>query len=300
MTITFLGLGTMGQGMVSNLLQAGHDVTVWNRSPIDLPPQLARAKKAALLSEAIADSERVMVCVTGPDAQRAIYFGPDGLIAQLRPGAILADATTTEPALSREIATALSARGAAYLDTPVFGSKGEAWDGRLDFVCGGDQTAFDTFRPILEPLAASIHYMGISGTGTTMKLVGNLLVAAEMSALGEALALARKAGLDGDAVMGVFDVTDYSSALIRNVGRSTLSGNFAPSFFLRHMLKDTRLVRDLARHLEVPVPVTATISELYVAANNSGLGDLNASAIHKMLFSLSGLDETDPAQTPSP
>lgn len=184
----------------------------------------------------------------------------------------------------------MAAGGAAYLDTPVFGSRNEAWEGRLDFVCGGDEAAFATFRPLLEPLAASIHHMGGTGAGAAMKLVGNLLVAAQMVSLGEALALARKADLKPDAVMGVLDVTDYSSGLIRGVGRATYAGDFAPNFYLKHMLKDARLIGDFARALEVPLPVSSVTAALYQAACNEGLGDLNASALHRMMFEMSGLD----------
>ena len=173
----------------------------------------------------------------------------------------------------------------------MFGSKGEAWEGRLDFVCGGPEEAFNRFKPILEPLAATVHYLGGNGAGASMKLIGNLLVAAQLVSLGEALSLARKAGLDGHAVMGVLDVADYSSALIRGVGRATLAGNYEPSFYLRHMLKDARLIGDFARRLDVPLPGSAPVTPLYQAAVNQGLGDLNASALHKMLFAMAGLPE---------
>jgi 3-hydroxyisobutyrate dehydrogenase-like beta-hydroxyacid dehydrogenase len=289
MDITFIGLGTLGRGMVRNLLGASHSVTVWNRSEQSLPAELAGVRRAATLAEAIAGNQWVMLCVTGPEAQRAIFQGKDGLLAHLGPGVTIADATTTAPEVSAELAAAVEAKGSAYLDTPVFGSKAEAWDGRLDFVCGGPEAAFARFKPLLEPMAATVHYLGATGSGTSMKLIGNLLVAAQMASLGEALALARKAGLDDGAVMGVLDVTDYSSALIRGVGRATLAGNFEPSFFLRHMLKDAWLISDFARDLEVPLPASAPIVPLYQAALNQGLGDLNASALHKMLFTMAGL-----------
>ncbi|MDR3494552.1 MAG: NAD(P)-dependent oxidoreductase [Ancalomicrobiaceae bacterium] len=291
MDIAFIGLGTMGQGIVRNLLRAGNTVTVWNRSARELPPELAAVKRAASIAEAINGKKLVMVCVTGPDAQQAIYDGDDGLVAHLGKDITVADVTSTRPELSVEIAKAVAAKGSVYLDTPVFGSKGEAWDGKLDFVCGGPKDAFDRLKPVLEPLAATIHYMGGSGSGASMKLVGNLLVAAQLESLGEALALATKAGLDGTAVMGVFDVADYSSLLIRNVGRASLARNFAPSFYLKHMLKDARLISDFARRMAVPVPVTVTIGELYQAAVNKGLGDLNASGLHKMQFELAGLKD---------
>ncbi len=291
MDIAFIGLGTMGCGMVRNLLRAGHAVTVWNRSARPLPEDLAGARRVPTLAEAIAGHTWVLVCVTGPDAQREIFQGDGGLLAHLGGGVTIADATTTAPELSVELAAAVQAKGSVYLDTPVFGSKGEAWEGKLDFVCGGPEEAFNRLRPILQPLAATIHYLGANGAGTSMKLIGNLLVAAQMASLGEALALARKAGLDGNAVMGVLDVADYSSALIRGVGRASLASDFRPSFFLRHMLKDTRLIADFARQLGVPLPATATIAELYQAAVNQGLGDLNASGLHKMLFAMAGLPE---------
>jgi 3-hydroxyisobutyrate dehydrogenase-like beta-hydroxyacid dehydrogenase len=291
MDIAFIGLGTMGVGMVRNLLRAGHTVTVWNRTEHPLPADLADARRAASLADAIAGRKWVLVCVTGPDAQHDIYQGPDGLLAHLGQGVTIADATTTAREMSVELAAAVAAKGSIYLDTPVFGSKGEAWEGKLDFVCGGPEEAFKRLKPILEPLAATVHYLGNSGAGTAMKLIGNLLVAAQMASLGEALALARKAGLDGTAVMGVLDVTDYSSALIRGVGRATLADNYQPSFYLRHMLKDARLISDFARRLEVPLPASAPIIPLYQAALNRGLGDLNASALHKMLFAMAGLPE---------
>ena len=291
MDIGFVGLGTMGRGIVRNLLGAGHSVTVWNRSKQEFPPELAAAKHAASIAEAIADKTRVFVCVTGPDAQHAVFDGKGGIVAHVAKGAIIADVTTTAPDVSREIAKAVAAAGATYLDTPVFGSKGEAWEGKLDFVGGGSKEAFEQLKPLLEPLANSIHYMGESGAGASMKLVGNLLVAAQLESIGEALSLATKAGLESSAVMGVFDVADYSSLLVRNVGRASFARNFAPSFYLKHMLKDARLIGDLAKQLGVAIPVASTIAELYQAAVNEGLGDLNASGLHKLLFRMSGVPE---------
>lgn len=291
MDIGFLGLGTMGRGIVRNLLRAGHDVTIWNRSRPELPHELAAAKVAGSIAEAVAGRARVFVCVTGPDAQRAVLEGINGAIAHLAKGAIVADVTTTAPEIARHMAEAVAAVGATYLDTPVFGSKSEAWEGRLDFVCGGPEAAFKDMKPLLEPLAATIHYLGGPGSGASMKLVGNLLVAAQMASLGEALSLAAKAGLDGAALMGVLDVADYSSPLIRNVGRATLRRDFAPSFYLKHMLKDARLIGDYARMLNVPLPVSSAIAELYQAALNADYGELNASALHKLLYRQAGIAE---------
>ena len=214
------------------------------------------------------------------------------LLDRLAPDVLVIDSTTTDPAVSVRLAEAVAARGSRYLDAPVFGSKAEAWEGRLDFVCGGAEATYRDAEPLLRSLAATVHHIGPSGAGATMKLIGNLLVAAQLASLGEALALARRAGLDGEAVVGVFDVTDFSSGLIRGVSRASLHNDFSPSFYLRHMLKDVRLIEDLARRLAVPLPATAGIAPLYQAAVNEGLGDLNASGLHKLLFSMSGLNSS--------
>jgi 3-hydroxyisobutyrate dehydrogenase-like beta-hydroxyacid dehydrogenase len=290
MEIAFVGLGIMGSGMVRNLLRAGHAVTGWNRTARPLHEDLSEATLAPTLAEAVSSKPLIMICLTGPQAQRETLLGAGGVFASARTGSIVADATTTDPNLTLELAAAARERGLRYLDTPVFGSRNEAWEGRLDFVCGGERSDFDEIRPVLETLAATVHYLGSSSKGTSAKLVGNLLVAAQMVSLGEALALARKAGLDTEALMGYLDVTDFSSALIRGVGRATLAGDFDPSFYLKHMLKDARLIGGFARAEAVAAPMAALIAELYQAAVNKGLGDLNASGLHKMIFEAAGLD----------
>jgi len=286
----FIGLGIMGRGMVRNLLRAGHSVTAWNRTQRDLPEELSGVSIAPSAQEAAHGKPIVIVCLTGPAAQREALLGPDGVFEAMADGAVIMDATTTAPDLTLELAQMAAQRGIQYLDTPVFGSRNEAWEGRLDFVCGGDRAAFDRMRPILDAMAATVHYLGSASKGAAAKLVGNLLVAAQMVSLGEALALARKSGLDPDALMAYLDVTDFSSGLIRGVGRATLAGDYAPHFYLKHMLKDARLIADHARSVGVSLPSSAVTAELYQAAYNKGLGDRNASAIHELLFGMSEVD----------
>ncbi|WP_366656985.1 NAD(P)-dependent oxidoreductase [Fodinicurvata sp. EGI_FJ10296] len=296
--IAFLGLGIMGTGMVRNLLKAGHDLAVWNRTTRPLAEELSGAQVAPSISEAVGDRDIVMLCLTGPDAQRAVFYGgsatgnggADGLIAALTPGKVVIDLTTTDPELTKALAAAVTDKGAAYIDAPVFGSRNEAWEGTLDIVCGGQRGTFDKVRPLLDVLAKSVHYMGPTGSGATMKLVGNLLVAAQILSTGEALSMARKAGLDTDAMMGVLNVTDYSSGVVVGTASATLAGDFSPNFYLKHMLKDARLIGTHAQALGIAAPSAALIAEMYQAALNAGLGDENASALHKLSFTLSGLD----------
>jgi 3-hydroxyisobutyrate dehydrogenase-like beta-hydroxyacid dehydrogenase len=287
--IGFLGLGIMGRGMVRNLLKAEHAVTAWNRTRRDLPDDLAKAKIVATVRQAVAAKKLVIVSLTGPDAQRDVLRGPEGLFAVAEQGTTIIDTTTTDPLLALELSKEAGERGLVYLDAPVFGSRNEAWEGRLDFVCGGDRKAFDVVKPVIEVMAATVHYIGSASQGAAAKLIGNLLVSAQMVSLGEALAMAAKAGIDTDALTGYLDVTDFSSGLIRGVSRASLKGDYAPHFYLKHMLKDARLIGAFARSLGVAVPSASVTAELYQAAVNKGLGDLNASALHKLQFELSGV-----------
>jgi len=141
-----------------------------------------------------------------------------------------------------------------------------------------DSGPFEHVKPVLEPLSASAHYMGETGMGTSMKLVGNLIVAAQMEAVGEALILAQKAGLDLNQVMDVLDVVDFRSPLISGVGRSVVQRDFSTFFALRHMLKDVNLISRLAEQLQSPIPETAVVRETLKAAVNQGWGDESVSA----------------------
>jgi len=290
--LAYLGLGIMGTGMVRNLLAADHDVVTWNRTRRDLPADLSRASAAGSIAEAVADRGIVFLCLTGPDAQRAVYRGDEtvggGLLDAVRPGMLVVDCTTTDPLLTRELGAAVAERGGRYVDAPVFGSRNEAWTGVLDFVCGGAEHDFAEARPYFEIMGKTVHHMGDVGAGAAMKLVGNLLVATQIAATGEALGLARKSGLSTEALMGVLKVTDYSSGVVVGTAGATLESDFRPHFYLKHMLKDARLIEDYAGAVGVPLLAAGPIGELYQAALNAGLGDLNASALHRFQLGLAG------------
>jgi 3-hydroxyisobutyrate dehydrogenase-like beta-hydroxyacid dehydrogenase len=164
----------------------------------------------------------------------------------------------------------MKGEGVEFLDAPVFGSKGEAREGGLWIPVGGNREVFEHVRPILEPLSASVHYMGGTGLGTSMKLVGNLIVAAQIEAVGEALILAKKSGLDPNDVMDVLDVVDFRSPLISGVGRSLVKRDFTTFFALRHMLKDANLIARFAEELRSPTPEAAAVRETLKAAVNQG------------------------------
>jgi len=287
-SIGYVGLGTMGRGMVANLLKAGHDVTVWNRTPPD-PADLAGVVIAESLADAVRGREIVMYCVSDDAAVRDVALGAAGIASAVERGTIVVDMSTISPKLSAEEAAVFTERGAHFLDAPVFGSKGEAAAGGLWVVMGGPADIVDRVRPVLAAVAATVHHMGPQGSGVRMKLVGNLVVAAQLAALGESLTLARAAGLDLTRVLEVLAVTDFRSPIFDGVGPKVIVGDYAPAFALDLMDKDARLVQDFAASVRVPVPGTDLVQNTLEEARKRGYGSLNASALIKVVAERAGV-----------
>jgi 3-hydroxyisobutyrate dehydrogenase-like beta-hydroxyacid dehydrogenase len=288
--IAYLGMGTMGRGMAANLLKAGHQVTVWNRSSERCADLVARgAKQASTPAEAAAGAELVMYCLSDDAAVEDLVWGAGDLLSAVQSGQIVVDMTTLHPSVSRKEAAAYAAKGARFLDAPVFGSKNEAAGGGLWIVVGGDKALYDEVKPVLEVLSETTHYMGENGQGTSMKLVGNLCVAAEIQALGEAMVLATKAGLNPVDVLGVLHVTDFKTPIFDGVGNALINRDFETHFALKLMLKDANLIARFAQDLNVPTPAAAAIRENIKAAVNKGWGDQNASAMIRNLEDQAGV-----------
>jgi len=274
----------MGRGMVSNLLKAGYSVTVWNRSPGPVDEMVALGAASVGSPSAAADgADVVMYCLANDEAVEAVVFGAGGLLEGAGSGQVFIDMSTVYPALSRRQAEAFGAIGADFLDAPVFGSKGEAAAGGLWVVVGGKREVYERLLPVLEVVSETTHYMGGAGSGTSMKLVGNLVVAFQLEALGEAMVLARKAGLDLQDVLGVLHVTDFRSPIFDGVGASLIARDFSTSFALKHLYKDANLITKFAEELVSPTPGAAAIREVIKGAVNAGLGEENASAVVKVL-----------------
>lgn len=290
-TIAFIGLGTMGRGMVGNLVRAGHSVTVWNRSGAgELPLDSPLLSVADTVAAAALGADFVMYCLSDDAAVREVVLAPGGLAELVGPQSIVIDLSTISPEASAAEAAAYGARGIRFLDAPVFGSKGEANAGGLWVVAGGDRATFDAAQEVLTPVSETVHYMGESGNGARMKLVGNLIVAAQLEALGESLTLAKKAGLDLRDVLGVLKVTDFRSPIFDGVGAAVLEGDYSPSFALKLMLKDGLLVQQFASDLGVSVPGTRATVGTITRAVEAGWAEENASALIKVIAGDAGVD----------
>ena len=288
--VTFLGLGTMGRGMVKNLLRAGHTVTVHNRSEGPLAEVVALGAQAApSVAEAVREAEYVMYCLADDQAIEDVVLGAGGLAELVPTDALVIDLSTVSPSMGLREHEAFAARGVRFLDAPVFGSRGETEAGGLWVVVGGREEDFEAARPVLEPIAETLHHMGPAGSGHRMKLVGNLLVASQLQALGDALVLARKANLDLEAVLGVLDVTDFRTPIYSGVGRRVLKDDHSPDFALKLLVKDLHLIRQFAQELDVSLPSTEATTRVAEKALEEGLGEENASALIKVVAEEAGV-----------
>lgn len=288
--VAFLGLGTMGRGMVANLLAAGHDVTVYNRSPQPVDEVVAAgATHSGTIADAVHGADYVMYCLADDPAVEQVALGPGGVVESVDASSLVIDLSTISPELGMREHEGYAARGVRFLDAPVFGSRNEAANGGLWIVVGGREADFDAARPVLEPLAETLHYMGEAGSGNRMKLVGNLLVASQLHALGEALTLARKADLDLEAVLGVLAVTDFRTPIYAGAGRRLLSDDHSPDFALNLMVKDLGLVARMAEQSGVELPTAVAAASAAREGVEHGWGSQNASALAKAIAVRAGV-----------
>ena len=289
--IAYLGMGTMGSGMAANLKKAGHEVSAWNRTPKTSPVlQDADLRVSTDLASTLEGAEVVMYCLSDDKAVDDLVFGEHNLLELVPSGAIVIDLSTIDPATSAKERQAFEAKGHSFLDAPVFGTKGEAEGAGLWIVVGGPKDVFDAVLPLFQAISETVHYMGEGGQGTAMKLVGNLLVASQLQALGEALTLAKKAGLNLADVQEVLDVADFRTPIYYGVGRGAQVSDYTVNFALKLMLKDAKLIQDFAGRLGSPVPTAATAQKYIEESIKDGHGELNASALILAIAKEAGVD----------
>jgi 3-hydroxyisobutyrate dehydrogenase-like beta-hydroxyacid dehydrogenase len=289
--IAYLGLGTMGSGMASNLLKAGYQLTVWNRSAEKCKPFAKKGARAAESpADAIRDADLVIYMLSNDQAVEEVVFGADGILSGIKEGQIAMDMSTVLPSTSLREQEAYAKRGADFLDAPVFGSKTESAKAKLWIMAAGNKAIFEKVRPVLQHLGQTVHYFGKNGNATAMKLVGNLIVALELEALSEGLVLARKAGLDLSTVMEVVKVADFRSPLLVSNGKNILKRDFSTSFALKLMLKDAGLIDKFAGSLQSPIPGLRVVENHLKSAVALGFEKENASAVIKALEKEAGVE----------
>lgn len=275
--IAFLGLGQMGSPTAVRLLGAGHDLTVWNRTPEKTRAAVEHgARVAATPAEAAAGAEIAITMVSDPDALEQVLFGPDGIASAATPPGVLVDMTTVGPDMIRSVRDRMPG-GVAVVDAPVRGSITEAAEGRLIVLVGAEEAEFRRVEPILSTLG-TVHLVGGPGAGAAMKLVANSTLGAAIAGAAEAIALGDSLGLDRARVLDML-VESPLGAVIRPKRESIEAGDYPPRFKLRLALKDLRLVTDAAakagRELRVAEASRAWLQE----AADDGRGEQDYSAV---------------------
>jgi 3-hydroxyisobutyrate dehydrogenase-like beta-hydroxyacid dehydrogenase len=286
--VGLIGLGLMGRPMGLNLLKAGFSLTVWNRTAARAEPLVAAgAKLANSPREAAASSDVLITIVSDPQALEEVLWGKpgtgerEGALAGLRPGSLYMDSSTVSPALARKIAAACGERQVDFLDAPVTGGTWGAEKGELVFMVGGQEQVIKDAEPVFRVMGKRWFHLGPNGAGQTIKVAMNLILALEVDALAEAVALVTAAGLPGERLVQVLQSSMGRSGVLDVKAPLMLKGEYPPSFPLRLMHKDVGLALELAKEVGVKLPAGAAAYSTYSAVKDSAHEDLDYAGIMK-------------------
>ena len=270
--VAFIGLGVMGHPMAGHLARAGHQVTVYNRSPAKAQAWVAEYGGAAQPTprEAATGAEIVFCCVGNDDDLRSVTRGTDGAFAGMQAGAIFVDHTTASADVARELYAAAKEAGLAFVDAPVSGGQAGAQNGALTVMCGGDAAAFDAVKPVAMAFSRAFTLMGESGAGQLTKMVNQICIAGLVQGLSEAVAFGQKAGLDMNQVLDVIGKGAAQSWQLDNRGKTMVAGQFDFGFAVDWMRKDLGLVMEEARRNGARLPVTALVDQFYADVQAMG------------------------------
>ncbi len=287
--IGWIGTGVMGAPMCGHLLAAGYRVTVHNRSDGRLAPLVERGAVRAATPRAVAESSDVVFTIVGfPRDVREVTLGPDGTLAGARPGTILVDMTTSEPALAVEIAAAAKARGVHAVDAPVSGGDVGAREARLSVMVGGDPEPVAALAPLFALLGKTVVHQGPPGSGQHAKMVNQILIASTMVGVCEALVYGRRAGLDLEAVLRSVSGGAAGSWSLTNLAPRILAGRFEPGFFVEHFLKDMGIALAECRRMGLTLPGLELAERLYRDVEAQGHGRDGTHALVLALSRMSG------------
>lgn len=287
--VGFIGIGIMGGGMANNLVKAGFDVVVWNRT---------RSKAEVVTGATVANSpadvahrcRTVLICVSDTPDVVAVVEGASGLVAGLQPGTLVVDHSTISPSTTRELAERVAAAGGAWVDAPVSGGSEGAANGTLSIMVGGDEADVARAMPYFEAMGSTITHVGGVGSGQLVKLVNQMLVVINQLAASEALLFAQAAGLDLDATLRAVSGGAAGSWMLANRGPQMIARDWRPGFTIDLQQKDLRLVLEAADELGVPALGTSLVFQLYRTLQTQGLGSEGNHAMVKALERMTGIE----------
>ncbi len=270
--VAFLGLGVMGHPMAGHLARAGHQVTVYNRTAAKAAAWVAEygGTSAPTPAQAARGVDIVFACVGNDDDLRSVTVGEQGAFAGMKPGALFVDHTTASASGARELYATAQARGLHFVDAPVSGGQAGAVNGALTVMCGGDDAAFNSMKPVAMAYSKAVTLVGASGAGQLAKMVNQTAIAGLVQGLSEAIAFGLRAGLDMKLVLDVIGKGAAQSWQMDNRGKTMVDGKFDFGFAVDWMRKDLGLVLEEARRNGAKLPVTALVDQFYADVQTAG------------------------------
>lgn len=289
--VGFIGLGIMGRGMAHNLLKAGFDVRVWNRTASRMDALVeAGAEAGDSPADVAAHSDIIVTCVSDTPDVETVILGEDGVIHGVKAGSLVVDCSTISPQVTREIAEKLAAKDVQMLDAPISGGSEGAANGTLSIMVGGDAEQFERARGVFEAMGKTITHVGTTGAGQTVKLVNQVLVVGNCLAMCEALLFAQAGGVDLNKTYDAISQGAAGSWMFTNRGPQIIERDWRPGFTVALQQKDLRLVLDAADEMGVPLLGTATVFNLYRTLEAMGLQEEGNHALVKALEHLAGFE----------
>ena len=292
MKIGFIGLGTMGAPMAKNLLRAGFELTVHNRTRGKEEALVAAgATRAASPREAAAGADVVITNVSDTPDVEAVVLGEDGAVHGLKEGSVLIDVSTISPSVTRTIAAKLAERGVAMLDAPVSGGSEGAEKGTLSIMVGGEPEVFERMKPVLEAMGKTVTLVGPVGSGQVTKAINQTIIAGTYAAVAEGMAMGLAAGIDLEAAHRALSGGAAGSWVLSNRAQNMIENRYPLGFRTRLHLKDLGIALETARDLGVPVPVTAYVAQIETGLVKRGFGDEDVSNIARAVREGAGLED---------
>jgi 3-hydroxyisobutyrate dehydrogenase len=290
--VAFLGLGIMGSRMAANLSKAGFELTVWNRTASkahDFADSHPGVRVAHTPAQAAADADIVITMVVDGEQVASVLLGEEGVVRSARDGTLCIDCSTIGPSATREIAGQLESHGLHMVDAPVTGSSPRAEAGTLTIMVGASEEAFDRARPVFEAMGELIVHIGPLGQGQMVKIIQNAIASTNAAVVGQALLVAKRAGVDLDAFTTVVKASAGGSTMLELKAGPMRNHDYTALFKLEQMLKDVRLCLEEGQALGVPFPFAALTREILTAAKGRGYGEDDFAALIEVLESGSGI-----------
>jgi 3-hydroxyisobutyrate dehydrogenase-like beta-hydroxyacid dehydrogenase len=276
----FIGLGKMGKPMAENLLRADFPLTVYNRSPKSVEQLVSQgADPASSPRDVAAKSEIILLSLPSNEAVSQVILGDEGIVKGFAPGGVIADTSTIDPQLAREISSELQPRDIRFLDAPISGGPEGAQNATLTFMIGGTRKDLEACKDILEVLGRNIFYMGKSGAGQAAKLVNQILVASHTVAAADAIRFASAMNLDIEVLQEVIKVSAGDSFVFRRTAPKMIENNFGSGWQISLLCKDLRIIMKTAETKKIPLALTPQTFEIFTKAMNLGLGKVDAASI---------------------